>query len=123
MNEHIHVPADPRVFVFGSNIRGIHGAGAAAYAYRSLGARMGVGLGRTGRCYALPTCSAPGVPLPIERIAQFVDQFLEHARVSPDTCFFVSEVGCGLAGFTADQIAPMFRGAPGNCTLPPGWPE
>ena len=116
-----HTPSDPRVFVFGSNIRGIHGGGAAAYAARQLGAEHGIGEGRTGRTYALPTCAAPGVPLSIERVAEHVARFLEHARAFPAITFYVSEVGCGIAGFTAEQIAPLFATAPPNCDMPPGW--
>jgi hypothetical protein len=128
---HLHTATDGRVFVFGSNRLGIHGAGAARYARDQLGAVTGVGEGRTGRAYALPTCSAPGVPLTIDEIKAHVDQFLSYAytieeedvlaigRVS--VRFFVSTVGCGLAGFREETIAPLFATAPSNCDLPPRW--
>lgn len=118
---HVHTPEDPRVFVFGSNLRGIHGGGAARYALDKLGAEWSVGNGPMGRCYALPTCAGPGVPLSLRAVKFYVDLFLEHARMNPATRFFVSEVGCGLAGFSPEEIAPMFRDVPENCDLPPTW--
>lgn len=121
MTAHLHTPDDPRVFVFGSNERGIHGAGAALYAAKHLGAQRGIGEGFTGRAYAIPTCSRPGVRLPLPMIWASVTLFLAHAITRPEARFFVSAIGCGLAGFTPRQIAPLFRGAPDNCDLPPGW--
>lgn len=122
MTPHIHTPADPRVFVFGSNLLGIHGAGAALYAARRLGARKGVAEGMaSSRCYALPTCWRPGIALDLDEVATYVQTFLQCARMHPDVTFFVSAVGCGFAGFAEHQIAPMFRDAPANCDLPPGW--
>lgn len=119
-NHFVHVPTDTRIFVFGSNTWGIHGAGAARYAHINLGAEWGVSEGLTGRAYALPTCYAPGSALSLSEIAEAVDRFIEFAKTSSDR-FFVSEVGCGLAGFTSLQIAPLFANAPDNCDLPPGW--
>lgn len=120
---HIHTPADERVFVFGSNRLGIHGAGAARYAARDLGFPNGKGEGLWLRAYALPTCSAPGTPLSLDEVRTAVNNFIAVASsmeaFSPSTRFFVSEVGCGLAGFTAEEIAPLFANAPANCDLPP----
>lgn len=121
MTNHIHTADDTRIFVFGSNLKGIHGAGAARYAHKQLGAEWGVGEGPTGKTYALPTCSIPGVPLEIEQIFHHVQIFLAWARLYSETRFFVSEVGCGFAGFSADEIAPLFENAPNNCDLPEGW--
>jgi hypothetical protein len=118
---HLHTPGDPRIFVFGSNLRGIHGAGAALYARKRLGALNGCGEGMMGRSYALPTCISPGVPLHLSGVFRSVEGFLAHAGRTPDIRYFVSTVGCGLAGFTEDEIAPLFAGAPDNCDLPPGW--
>lgn len=118
---HMHTKSDSRVFVFGSNLLGQHAGGAADYAHRELSAVWGVGEGETGRAYALPTCDAPGSPLTIDEVSAAVDRFLEHARNNPNTTYFVSEVGCGIAGFTAAEIAPLFAAAPSNCDLPPGW--
>lgn len=120
---HIHTEDDPRVFVFGSNRAGIHGAGAALYASEKLGARHGIGEGITGRTYALPTCSRPGVPLKLLEVNVHVKRFLLVAGLMPETRFLVSEVGCGIAGFKAKEIAPLFADAPANCDLPPGWRE
>lgn len=121
MTEHIHRPDDQRVFVFGSNVLGIHGGGAAHYARKALGAQMGVGEGLTGRTYALPTCYRPGEPVTLQELEVYVANFLEFAAKNPDIRFFVSEVGCGIAGFTPDEVAPLFKDAPVNCDLPPGW--
>lgn len=120
---HIHTPDDPRCFVFGSNLLGIHGAGAARYARQDLGFPLGVkvGLGGNQRAYAIPTCSEPGKPLSLETIRLYVTFFLEVARERTDLRFFVSEVGCGLAGFSPAEIAPLFRGCPDNCDLPPSF--
>ena len=118
--DHHHKPEDHRIFVFGSNRLGIHGAGAAAYATQ-IGAVQGLGEGPSGNTYALPTCSVPGVGLPLPEVQRHVNLFKEFARKRPDTTFFVSEVGCGHAGHRAEDIAPMFKDAPENCDLPPGW--
>lgn len=120
---HIHEKDDPRIFVFGSNRIGVHGGGAARYAAYSLGAQRGISEGITGRTYALPTCSRPGTPLTLAEVSVHVQRFLGLARLMPETRFFVSAVGCGIAGFTEKQIAPMFKDAPANCDLPPGWRE
>lgn len=121
MSEHVHKPGDPRVFVFGSNLDGDHAGGAAAYAARHCGAKMGIGQGLVGGSYALPTCSKAGVPLTLESVRTAVAQFIEYAYKRLDLTFFVSEVGCGIAGFKPADIAPMFDNAPSNCDLPPGW--
>lgn len=120
-----------QVFVFGSNLCGIHGAGAAKFAYDNCGAWWEVGQGHTMkqdrdkggqlRSYALPTCSSPGKPLTIEEVRGAVLLFLAYARMSRDLTFFVTAIGTGLAGFSHDQIKPMFDNAPGNCILPPEW--
>lgn len=117
----MHTPDDPRIFVFGSNLRGIHGGGAAYYAHKQLGAEWGVGQGPTGLTYALPTCVLPGVPLELSQVYGHTQVFLDWARLNPETRFFVSEVGCGLAGFKVEDVAPFFEGVPSNCDLPPAF--
>ena len=112
-----------RIFVFGSNRLGIHGAGAARCAREEHGAQHGVGEGLTGESYALPTCSAPGVPLRLVDVAHHVRVFLAYAKANPEMTFAVTKVGCGIAGFTPGQIAPLFKGAPANCELPERWRE
>lgn len=121
-----HTPDNPAVFVFGSNLAGIHGAGAALYASRDLGAVRTIGEGPMPepshpRCYALPTKGRYLRPLPLIVIGSHVWRFLRYAHIRDDLRFYVSPVGCGLAGYTAASIAPMFVGAPSNCDLPEGW--
>lgn len=116
---HLHTEDDPRYFVFGSNRLGVHGAGAAWYAVSRLGARPGIGEGVSGRTYALPTCSMPGVPLTLDEVRVHVERFLRVARAMSEARFFVSAVGCGIAGFREEQVAPLFADAPANCDLPP----
>jgi hypothetical protein len=109
------------VFVFGSNLSGIHGAGAALYAVQHYGAEYWVGVGRTGHAYALPTKDEDIETLPLERIKGYVDGFINHARVNPEDKFFVTRVGCGLAGYKDEDIAPMFKDAPDNCLFDMEW--
>lgn len=97
------------VFVFGSNIRGIHGAGAAQMANKLFGAEMGVGIGVTGDCYAIPTKDSNLRTLPITVVEEYIKDFIEYAYQTPDKIFLVTEVGCGLAGFSVKEIAPLFR--------------
>lgn len=118
---HLHTPSDDRIFVFGSNMHGMHGGGAARYALTLLQAEWGVHEGITGRTYALPTCDVPGVPLSLLQVSFYVKRFMAHASGHPEIRFFVSEIGCGLAGFNERDVIPLFRGAPTNCDLPPGW--
>lgn len=106
------------IFVFGSNLAGIHGAGAADYARRNYGAELGVGVGPTGKAYAIPTKDRELNTLSLEVIANYVKDFLCYARIHPDLDFFVTAIGCGLAGYIPEQIAPMFNPAPENCSLP-----
>lgn len=112
-----------KIFVFGSNLAGRHGAGAALYARDHCGAIYGVGQGRTGGAYALPTKDRNIKTLPLTEIAAYVALFVAHARENPGEEFYVTRIGCGLAGYTDAQIAPMFAGAPDNCELPIGWRE
>lgn len=96
---------DNEIFVFGSNIQGSHGGGAAWVAHKQFGAEWGVGQGLTGRTYALPT---------MEGEASFehaVGVFLECARQHPELTFLVTAVGCGIAGYRPDFVAPLFREA------------
>lgn len=109
------------VFVFGSNRRGSHGGGAAAEAFKKYGAKWGQGEGHFGRSYALPTKGTHIETLPIEDVRTHVDRFLEYARANPELTFAVTRIGCGLAGFTDEDIAPLFAAAPDNCKLPIGW--
>lgn len=109
------------IFVFGSNLAGRHGAGAALHATLHCGARYGVGIGRTGDAYAIPTKDERIQTMPLAKIKPFVDEFRGYASAAPELEFFVTRLGCGLAGYTDSQIAPMFRSMPSNVILPRSW--
>lgn len=109
------------VFVFGSNLSGIHGAGAALYAYRHRRARLGVGRGMTGQAYALPTKGVKISFMPISEVAKHIKEFMEFAMEHPQLEFQVTQVGCGLAGFKPMHIAPLFRASPSNCYFDLEW--
>lgn len=113
--------ARPSIFVFGSNEAGVHGAGAARAALNDWGAVWGVGIGRAGRSYAIPTKDGDIQTLPLDKVQAYVQAFLAYAADSPDDIFLVTRIGCGLAGFEDKDIAPLFAGAPDNCYLPGGW--
>lgn len=116
------LPDNPNaIFVFGSNLSGIHGAGAAKAAYDHFGAVMGHGEGLAGNSYALPTKSEQIVTLPREIVAGHIHAFLTLAAATPHRDFFVTRIGCGLAGYRDEEIAPLFRGAPPNCSFAEGW--
>jgi hypothetical protein len=93
------------VFVFGSNIQGLHGGGAAALAQR-WGAIWGQGVGLQGQTYAIPTMQGS-----LEKIEPYVNEFLIFTQMRLDLVFLVTEVGCGLAGYTVQQMAPLFKSA------------
>lgn len=140
------------VFVFGSNLAGRHGRGAAAIAASKFGAQRGVGMGgaeiaadefgaqkgvaagRQGQSYGIPTKDGrplPGNPrprlddpaqtLPLDTIKQFVDEFIVYAAARPEKRFFITRIGCGLAGYKDEDIAPLFAAAPSNCSLSDSW--
>ncbi len=109
------------IFVFGSNLAGRHGATSALTARCHYGAVYGVGVGRTGHAYAIPTKDHRLKVLPLDVVAEYVKDFLQYATNHPELEFFVVKIGCGLAGYKEEQIAPMFEGAPSNCILPNGW--
>lgn len=109
------------IFVFGSNLAGRHGKGAALYARQNHQAQYGVGVGRTGNAYALPTKDEYIRTLPLSRISVYVRQFLDYATTHPELTFQITKIGCGLAGYRESDIAPMFQTAPKNCQLPEGW--
>lgn len=94
------------IFVFGSNLGGLHGGGAARLAWQRFGAVWGQGVGLQGQSYAIPTMQGG-----VETIAPYVDDFIRFARQHPEMTFLVTEIGCGIAGFTPAQIAPLFARA------------
>lgn len=106
-----------RVFVFGSNLAGIHGAGSALEAKKNWGAIQGQGSGRQGNSYAIPTKYRPSKVLMLSYIEQYIYYFIRYAAEHPEDQFEVVDIGCGLAGYKPEQIAPMFKGAPSNVTF------
>lgn len=106
------------IFVFGSNLAGRHGKGAALAAKEQYGAIYGQGIGRQGESYAIPTKDENLCVLPLEEIQIYVDRFLEYARTHPELVFELTPIGCGLAGYSAEEIAPMFKDAPDNVIRP-----
>lgn len=103
------------IFVFGSNLQGFHGGGAAKIAYRSFGAEWGKGIGLYGKSYAIPTMQGG-----VETIRPYVDEFIQYAIENPHLVFLVTRIGCGIAGFRDEEIAPLFIDAidVGNIILP-----
>lgn len=98
--------APNEVFVFGSNLQGMHGGGAARLAYREFGAEWGQGVGLFGQSYAIPTMQGG-----VETIKPYVDDFIEFAKKHSELDFLVTEIGCGIAGFTPQEIASLFSRA------------
>jgi len=110
------------IFVFGSNLAGIHGAGSALEARNSFGAILGQGIGLQGHSYAIPTKDENLKTLPLEKIAEEVDKFKNFAYTMRESMEFrVVKIGCGLAGYREDQIGPLFKGSGENVILPKGW--
>ena len=109
------------IFVFGSNLAGRHGKGAALTARLYHGAIYGQGNGKQGNSYAIPTKDVYLRTLPLETINFYVDIFITYAKEHPELSFFITRIGCGLAGYTDTDIAPMFKNAPSNCELPLLW--
>ena len=110
-----------QIFVFGSNRAGIHGAGAAATAVEQYGAKIGVGEGFQGNSYAIPTKDGKLRSLPLTEIQHHVDSFILYSKLHKELKFFVTRIGCGLAGYEDGDIGPMFKGSPPNVELPDGW--
>lgn len=106
------------IFVFGSNTAGLHYGGSAKHAYECHGAEWGNGFGPQGESYAIPTLDGEFKKLPLEMIQNEVEIFKTWASLYPDDVFNVVAIGCGIAGFTPDDIAPMFAGCTPNVRLP-----
>lgn len=109
------------VFVFGSNEAGVHGAGAALDAYKNHGARYGRSYGHYGDSFAIPTKDEYIETMPLERIQQYVEGFLAYARGHRHLKFKITQIGCGLAGLKAEDIAPMFKECSPNCFFDSAW--
>lgn len=101
--ENITKLGEDDIFVFGSNLAGMHGGGAARVAWQKFGAVWGQGVGLQGQSYAIPTMQGG-----VETIKPYVDEFLDVAYECDQNTFYVTRIGCGIAGFTDEQIAPLF---------------
>ena len=119
-----------KIFVFGSNLSGHHGRGAALTAKLKYGAKQGNGYGPQGESWAIPTkgkrdeSRSAGDKYPILHIDEITDYVLrlrEYARRHPEDSFVITRIGCGLAGYTDAQMAPLWVGAPDNCEFDPAW--
>ncbi len=104
--ERISVLKENEIFVFGSNLAGSHGGGAARLAYNRFGAIWGQGVGLQGQSYAIPTMHGG-----VDVIQPYVDEFILFAKKHPEYKFLVTRIGCGIAAFTPDEIAPLFKDA------------
>lgn len=100
------------IFVFGSNLAGRHLGGAAKAAYNKFGAKWGVGVGLAGQSYAIPTMQGG-----VETIKPYVDEFITYAKEHQELKFLVTRIGCGIAGFNDEEIAPLFKKAAAVCNI------
>ena len=123
------LPQSDAIWVFGSNLAGRHGLGAALVARERFAAVPGVGAGRTGRAYAIPTkdgrggqrLTDPAATLPLQEARENIRAFIAYAKAHPELSFFVTRIGCGHAAFADAQIAPLFHDAPNNCSFADEW--
>jgi len=126
--EDIQCLADCQVFVFGSNLFGIHAGGTAKLALDKFGAKWGQGVGLQGKSYAIPTMLDVPTPtcrraLPLRYIKFYVNEFLDVAKTYPLKDFLVTKIGCGIAGYAIKDIAPMFISCPSNVIVPQEFAE
>jgi len=117
------LPKNPRsIFVFGSNLAGVHGAGAALIAKQKFGAVQGKGIGHYGMSYAIPTKDRFIRTLKLHEIEPHIDYFCQYTRENQNLEFFITRVGCGLAGYKDSDIAPFFKTANRlSCDFPAEW--
>ena len=108
------------IFVFGSNLKGVHGAGTAKTAVDYYGAKMFSASGRQGQSYALPTCSEPGRGLSLTAIRTHVENLRSYVLNHPELIFNIASPACGYAGYTPKDIAPMFKDFV-RCQFPSDW--
>ena len=110
-----------QIFVFGSNLAGSHGAGAAKFAKDNFGAENGIGEGLTGQCYAFPTLGKKLEERNDEKLTMSVAKLFRVARENPDKEFLLTRVGCGIAGYSEEYMKCLFRKCPENIIKPKGW--
>ena len=104
--ERISKLKEKEIFVFGSNLAGAHGGGAARVAFQTFGAVWGTGVGLQGQSYAIPTMQGG-----VDTIQPYVDEFIQFAKEHEQQIFLVTRIGCGIAGFRDEEIAPLFKKA------------
>lgn len=119
-SEKIEQLKENEIFVFGSNLHGLHAGGAARIAYNKFGAIWGCGFGLQGKSFAIPTMFDE-----VRRIQPYIDEFIIFAEEHPEYKFLVTRIGCGIAGFKDEEIAPLFFRAKDleNVALPECWWE
>lgn len=113
-NNITHLAIDEYIVV-GTNYEGNHAGGAARYAHENFGLQWGCGEGLSGQTYALPTMDG------LHHIESAAMDFIDFARFNPDKKFYLTRVGCGIAGHKDEDIAPFFKEAPENVIKPKGW--
>jgi hypothetical protein len=111
----------PEIFVFGSNLSGIHGAGAAKFAAQHYGAIYGNGVGPQGESYAIPTKDFQINTLPLHEIKKYITDFILFSKENSNQIFHLTRVGCGLAGYKDRDIAPLFNGIEFNVKVSSLW--
>lgn len=111
------------IFVFGSNLAGRHGKGAAETAHKLYGAKYGIGKGLTGDSYAIPTKNEDLVPLTLDEIEDHIKTFVKFTKKYPFKKFLLTRVGCGLSGNKDSDIAPLFTGIDMNVKISSKWLE
>jgi hypothetical protein len=110
-----------RIFVFGSNLAGRHGKGAALFAKQRHGAKQGQGIGLQSDSYGIPTKDEQIKTLPLREVSRHVATFLAFATEHPEWDFDITPVGCGLAGFKRSEIEPLFEDRGPNCHFTESW--
>ena len=117
-SERIVALGEGEIFVFGSNLKGMHGGGAAYVALEKFGAKLGQGVGLQGQSYAIPTMQGG-----VDSIRPYVNEFIAYAKMHTEMKFLVTRIGCGIAGYKDGEIAPLFRNAVDveNIYLPEAW--
>lgn len=108
-------------FVFGANLRGRHGAGAALTAVQHFGAIEGQAQGLMGQSYGIATRDYYIKTLPLAAISKNIQSFIGFSHMHPNLRFFITPIGCGHAGYEPHQIAPLFYGIRDNCAIPLSW--
>lgn len=115
------LPTNGEIFVFGSNRAGVHGAGAAKIATNVYGAKFRVGEGLAGSSYALPTKDVNIKTLNLTEIRYHIERFVDFTKSHPEMRFFITSIGCGLAGYQPSQVGGFFSDCDENCNFPHTW--